>query len=91
MKPTYPNPLYLNPVFSAERAALARCGDWKAAQEYDRLRLPVSERVCRDGVWLSHTALLGDTRDIDDIIEALDKVRSLASTMLTSETAAERR
>lgn len=91
LKATYPHPLYRNPVFNTERAALARCGDWRAAQEYDRLQLPVSERVCREGVWLSHNALLGDTGDIDDIIEALHKVRKLASTMLTSQAAAERR
>jgi dTDP-4-amino-4,6-dideoxygalactose transaminase len=45
------------------------------------LRLPVAERACREGVWLSHNALLGDRRDIDDLIDALQKVRRLASTL----------
>lgn len=45
------------------------------------LRLPVAERACRQGVWLSHNALLGDRGDIDDLIAALQKVRRLASTL----------
>lgn len=63
-KPTYPHPLYRNPVFGAQE-----------------LSLPIAERVCREGVWLSHNALLGDRTDIDDLIEALQKVRNLASTL----------
>ena len=69
-KVTYPHPLYRNPVFAGH-----------GAQDYERLHLPVSERVCREGVWLSHNILLGDTRDIDDVIEALHKVQRLASTI----------
>ena len=76
LKVTYPHPLYRNPVFTAERAMLAH-----TAQDYDRLCLPVSERVCREGVWLSHSMLLGDRTDIDDVIESLHKVRRLASTI----------
>jgi dTDP-4-amino-4,6-dideoxygalactose transaminase len=45
------------------------------------LGLPVVERACREGVWLSHNALLGDRSDIDDLVEALRKVRRLASTL----------
>lgn len=76
LKVTYPHPLYRNPVFTREQ----RAGSHQA-QDYERLRLPISERVCRDGVWLSHNMLLGDRRDIDDVIEALHKVRRLASTI----------
>jgi dTDP-4-amino-4,6-dideoxygalactose transaminase len=63
-KPTYPHPLYRNPVFGGLD-----------------LQLPVAGRACREGVWLSHNALLGDTNDVDDLIEALQKVRRLASTL----------
>lgn len=63
-KPTYPHPLYRNPVFGPQD-----------------LNLPVAERVSREGVWLSHNALLGDRGDVDDLIEALQKVRRLASTL----------
>ena len=50
-------------------------------QDYTKLRLPVAERVCREGVWLSHTALLGEKRDVDDLLEGLRKVQKLASTL----------
>jgi dTDP-4-amino-4,6-dideoxygalactose transaminase len=71
-KPTYPHPLYRNPVFTAQA---------HAPQDYERLSLPVSERVCREGVWLSHNALLGERSDVDDLVEALQKVRRLAGTL----------
>ncbi len=91
LKATYPHPLYRNPVFAAERAALSRCGHWQGAQEYERLCLPVGERICREGVWLSQNALLGDRSDIDDVVEALLKVRRLASTLPVPQAAAEHR
>ena len=65
-KPTYPHPLYRNPIFSPQQ---------------EKLFLPVAERVCREGVWLSHNALLGDRSDVDDLLEALHKVRRLAGTL----------
>ncbi len=75
-KPTYPHPLYRNPLFVAEQDELSRRG-WYPAQDYPRLQLPVAERVCREGVWLNHNALLGSRRDVDDILEALRKVQKL--------------
>jgi dTDP-4-amino-4,6-dideoxygalactose transaminase len=79
-KLTYPHPLYRNPLFVTEHDSLSR-GGWHAAQDYAKLRLPVAERVCREGVWLSHNVLLGEKRDIDDVLEALRKVRRMASTL----------
>ena len=79
-KLTYPHPLYRNPLFVKEQESLAR-SNWRAAQDYANLRLPVAERVCREGVWLSHTALLGDKSDIDDVLEALRKLQRLAPTL----------
>jgi dTDP-4-amino-4,6-dideoxygalactose transaminase len=68
-KPTYPHPLYRNRVFTPEQ---------------QRLYLPIAERVCREGVWLSHNALLGSRNDVDDLVEALHKVRRLAGTLQNS-------
>jgi dTDP-4-amino-4,6-dideoxygalactose transaminase len=76
-KATYPHPLYRNPVF--------------AAPQYRSLSLSVAERACREGVWLSHNALLGDRSDVDDLAEALLKVRRLASTLVAPEAAVQRR
>jgi dTDP-4-amino-4,6-dideoxygalactose transaminase len=74
---TYPHPLYRNPLFLTEQNSLARAS-WTAAQDYANLQLPVAERVCREGVWLSHTVFLGEKRDVDDVLEALRKVQRMA-------------
>jgi dTDP-4-amino-4,6-dideoxygalactose transaminase len=65
-KPTYPHPLYRNPLFARV----------PQAQNYHQLYLPVAERVCREGIWLGQSALLGDTSDIDDVVAAIRKVTS---------------
>jgi hypothetical protein len=80
-KLTYPNPLYRNPLFAADQNTMARCASWHTAQDYAKLHLPESERVCREGVWLSHNVFLGTRSDIDDVLEALRKVQQLASTL----------
>jgi dTDP-4-amino-4,6-dideoxygalactose transaminase len=69
MKATYPHPLYKNPVFGSDA---------------QRLNLPVSERACRDGIWLGQTALLGDTGDIDDVVAAIRKVRQFVPELAAS-------
>jgi len=68
MKPTYPHPLYRNPIFPTSA----------------HLQLPVVERICRDGIWLSHTALLGDRADIDDVVAGVRKVREHANDLIAT-------
>jgi dTDP-4-amino-4,6-dideoxygalactose transaminase len=80
-KPTYPSPLYRNPLFASQSGTLESCKGWHAGQDYARLSLPEAERVCRDGIWLNHTVFLGDEGDIDDVIEGFSKVQKLASTL----------
>jgi dTDP-4-amino-4,6-dideoxygalactose transaminase len=63
VSPGYPYPLYRNPVFAAR-------GD-----DYSRLNLPAAEQACRESVWLEHQLFLGETSDVDDILEAVEKVR----------------
>jgi dTDP-4-amino-4,6-dideoxygalactose transaminase len=65
-KPTYPHPLYRNPLFARV----------PQAQAYHQLNLPIAERVCREGIWLGQSALLGGTSDIDDVVAAIRKVAS---------------
>lgn len=81
-KPTYPYPLYRNPLFRKDGELLARYQDWSAAQEYETLALPEAERVCRDGIWLSHTVFLGGPKDVDDILLAIEKLHRHASSLL---------
>lgn len=82
-KPTYPHPLYRNPLFGREARQAARCEGWRWSQAYETLNLPESERVCRDGVWLSHNVFLGDRRDVEDIFTALRKLKTEAPALLT--------
>lgn len=75
VKPTYPYPLYRNPLFRKTSGLLTRHNGWRAPQDYERLALPEAERACHDGVWLAHTLFLGERHDVDDILAAIDKLQ----------------
>ena len=45
-------------------------------------RCPQNERLCAEAVWLTQTMLLGTTRDMDDIAEAVQKVQAHAPRLL---------
>lgn len=49
-------------------------------------RCPVSERAAyEESVWLHHSLLLGDEGDVDDIVEAVQKIRSNVDELLAAE------
>ena len=49
------------------------------SQDWEPLHLPALERICCDeGVWLPQNVLLGDRRDIEDVVEAIAKIRSVS-------------
>jgi dTDP-4-amino-4,6-dideoxygalactose transaminase len=73
-QPTYPYPLYRNPLFRKESLPPCRCGKWGAPQDYESLFLPESERVCKDGIWLEHYMFLGTHQDVDDVVAAFEKI-----------------
>jgi dTDP-4-amino-4,6-dideoxygalactose transaminase len=75
----YPYPLYANPLFERENLERISCGAWESIRDYSALRLEECERVCRDGLWLDHQLLLGDTADVDDIVAAFHKVQANSS------------
>lgn len=77
-KPTYPYPLYRNPLFRGR------------GHQYETLSLAEAERVCRDGIWLSHNMFLGDQSDVDDILRAIRKVQQAAPMLPASPGAAVR-
>ncbi len=79
--PTYPHPLYRNPLFTTDQLPPCRCGSWKPAQDYRSLNLAESERACRDGIWLEHSLFLGTTKDMDDIAAAFRKVQQNAAAL----------
>lgn len=44
---------------------------------YEKLHLPVTERACNEeGVWIFQSVLLGTKEDMDDIIEAISKIKA---------------
>lgn len=71
-KPTYPHPLYKNPVFTDRD------------QRYRDVYLPEAERLCRDGIWLNHTVFLSSRDDVDDIVRAVEKVQRHAAALRDS-------
>ncbi|MGH9616133.1 MAG: DegT/DnrJ/EryC1/StrS family aminotransferase, partial [Acidobacteriaceae bacterium] len=79
--PTYPYPLYRNPLFTTDQLPPCGCGSWKPAQDYRLLNLPESERTCQDGLWLEHNLFLGKTSDMDDIAAAFSKVQQNATAL----------
>lgn len=87
VKPTYPYPLYRNPLFRKESGLLAR-HQWRAPQDYETLVLPEAERICEDGIWLGHNLFLGDHEDVDDILLAIEKLQRHAPALLASRRAA---
>lgn len=81
-KPSYPYPLYRNPLFRKESGLLARHRDWHAPQDYENLSLPEAERACRDAIWFNHQVLLGNEKDVDDVLLAVEKLQRNASSLL---------
>ncbi|MET7903233.1 DegT/DnrJ/EryC1/StrS family aminotransferase [Streptomyces sp. NPDC005355] len=75
--PGYPRPLNRQPLF-AERRFDQRATGWRPEYpptRFDRLGLPVSERACRETVWLPHHVLLAPPEEMSDVVEAVDVVR----------------
>lgn len=75
----YPFPLYRNPLFKDEKLKspgyplnLAEEG---RLVDYYNLHLPESEKAVREGFWWMHETFLGTTDDMDDIANAVLKIR----------------
>ncbi len=59
-------------VFSPERLA----------ESLERMRnCPVNDKLCQEGVWFTQTMLLGSRRDMDQIAEAIRKIRASAGSL----------
>lgn len=75
--PLYANPMFLNQEFYPKGCPIScpyygQQVDFAAYAE----KCPVAERICRDeSVWLEHRLLLGTQQDMDDIAEAVAKIR----------------
>ena len=69
----YDRPLYRQPVF-VNRSFQSYAIAMEKAPDYKEVLCPVSERACQEACWLPHSLLLGDERDMQDIIRAVVKV-----------------
>ena len=71
-------PLYAHPVFKVENLSQYVCAEllesYRKAVDLENPRCPVTEEACNRTLILRHQILLGEARDMDDIIEALWKV-----------------
>jgi dTDP-4-amino-4,6-dideoxygalactose transaminase len=54
------------------------------AEWAERTRCPVNDRLCEEGVWFGQTLLLGPRQDVDDIADAIRKIRAHASAIARS-------
>ena len=49
----------------------------------DRNQCPVNDKLCEQAVWFGQTMLLGETKDMDDIVRAIRKIQKHASRLAT--------
>jgi len=71
------NPLYKHDLFKApiQKCPLS-CGYYNGKVDYSKVHCPVTEKACNEeGVWFTQNMLLGDEKDMDDIVEAIKKIK----------------
>lgn len=73
------NPLYREGMFTQgwdpSRCPFS-CPGYKGHVDYTKVDCPVCEHICTDGsFWMGQNALLGTTQDMDDIADAILKIR----------------
>jgi dTDP-4-amino-4,6-dideoxygalactose transaminase len=76
--PGYPRPLYKNPLFlrkgTGAKFCPVACPYYGRPVDYSEICCANTERLCEEGCWIPHTALLAETRDMQDIATAMIKV-----------------
>ena len=76
----YSLPAYRQPVMLAKNFGLAKPpflnGSQAAVPDYASVSCPVTEHLCdNEALWLRQNVLLGEGRDMDDIVAAVDKIQ----------------
>ena len=75
--PIYANPVFLNQDFNKDRCPV-ECTRYNKKIDYASFKekCPVSEEACNEkAVWFEHWLLLGTKKDMDDIINAILKIK----------------
>jgi dTDP-4-amino-4,6-dideoxygalactose transaminase len=74
--PLYNQPVFLNTAFGPRGTSVP----WPV--DYRSFHCPATEKACREeAIWLTQNMLLGVRSDMDDIVEAIEKVRRYAGEM----------
>lgn len=75
--PVYANPMFLNHEFYTHGCPIQCPHRDFATVDYGAFaeQCPASERACNEeAIWLEHRLLLGDLEDMDDIVDAMEKI-----------------
>ena len=76
----YAHPLYKNPMFLRQdfypRGCPLSCAHYDRTIDYAAFEAlcPNAERACQEAVWLEHRQLLAEREDMDDIVQAIEKI-----------------
>jgi dTDP-4-amino-4,6-dideoxygalactose transaminase len=76
----YSLPVYRQPVMQAENFGLATpplfSGIHPQPPDYRQVSQPVTEQACaEEAIWIRHNMLLGERRDMEDIVAAIQKIQ----------------
>jgi hypothetical protein len=76
----YSLPAYRQPVMLTKNFGLAKPpflnGSRAAVPDYASVTCPVTEYLCdHEALWLRQNVLLGERRDMDDIVAAMNKIQ----------------
>lgn len=70
--------LHRTPLFRDRTFGPRWRGDEHMLPDYNAVQCPVSEALGDYGVWLHHSALLGDEQDVAELVHAITKVQAYA-------------
>ena len=66
--------MYKQPVFIEKNFGIYQ-NSALSSVEFDKINLPVTEMACySEGIWLTQNVLLGDRADMNDIVNAIEKI-----------------
>jgi len=78
VSPGYPVPLYKNPLFQRKgkgpEYCPVSCPYYGREIDYSQVYCPNAEKLCKQAVWMGHPVLLAEKEDMQDIINAIEKV-----------------
>jgi hypothetical protein len=77
----YSLPVYRQPVLRAKNFGLATpplfSGAYPQMPDYSQVAWPATDRACdAEALWVRQNMLLGERRDMDDIVAAIVKIQS---------------